>query len=54
MDTVEDRYVAVPATALADLIQLAAMVADGAPEDQLTSALRAAMAQVRTAAVLEP
>lgn len=58
MSTATERYVAVPATALDDLLQLASRVAEASgrlsEHDPLTTALRGAIGEVRAHSVLEP
>lgn len=54
MEATTDRLVMVPATPLDDLIELATRAYDRLPEDALRSALRGAIAEVRTSLVVEP
>lgn len=54
MEATTDRLVMVPLTLLDDVLVLAAAAHDRLPDDPLKSALRGAIAQVRTSLVVEP
>lgn len=54
MNALQGRMVVVPAEALDDLLELTRIASDRLPDDQLSRSLRAAQAQIRVAAVVEP